>query len=227
MKYKAALAGEGKQWQFFMSTECTRAERQQAVSDHRSAIIFDAAKEVFQEHGLEGASMRKIASRAGYTPGAIYFYYRSKEEIYGALLAESLERLNQAVAASGSQATSLREKLIASALGLFTFYANNPRDLDLGFYLFNGMKPHGLTPELNSRLNRRLRDALALTEGVLLEIGASPQQAGREITALFGHCTGLLLLQHTGRMKVFKQNAFDLFRDYAEQLSQRYGDQKC
>lgn len=210
-----------------MSTEIARTERQQAVSDHRRTIIFDAAKEVFQEHGLEGASMRKIASRAGYTPGAIYFYYRSKEEIYGALLAESLERLNQAVAAAGLQATSLREKLIASALGFFSFYADNPRDLDLGFYLFNGMKPHGLTPELNRRLNRRLHDAWAPTEVALLEIGASPQQAGREITALFGHCAGLLLLQHTGRMKVFKQNAVDLFKDYAEQLFHRYGEHKC
>jgi AcrR family transcriptional regulator len=207
-----------------MSTESARTQRQQAVSLHRRTIIFDAAKEVFLEHGLEGASMRKIARRAGYTPGAIYFYYRSKEEIYGDLLAESLERLNQAVAEVSSKATSLRDKLIASALGFFTFYADNPRDLDLGFYLFSGMKPHGLTPELNSRLNRRLRDALVPTEAVLLEIGASPEQADREVTALFGHCAGLLLLQHTGRMKVFKQNAADLFRDYAEQLFQRYGD---
>ena len=32
--------------------------------------------------------MRQIAQRAGYTAGAIYSYFSSKEEVYGALLAD-------------------------------------------------------------------------------------------------------------------------------------------
>jgi AcrR family transcriptional regulator len=200
-----------------------RKGRQRAVSDHRRSIILDAAKEVFQEAGLDGANMREIAKRAGYTPGAIYFYYRSKEEIYGELLADSLERLNAAVAAAGRNTRSRRVRLLSKAYGFFSFYAENPRDLDLGFYLFHGMKPHGLTPELNAHLNRRLRDALAPTEAVLVEMGVKPATAAREITALFGHCVGLLLLQHTGRIKMFDQDARALFKDYLEQLYQRQG----
>jgi AcrR family transcriptional regulator len=34
--------------------------------------------------------MREIARRAGYTPGAIYSYFASREEVYAALLGESL-----------------------------------------------------------------------------------------------------------------------------------------
>jgi AcrR family transcriptional regulator len=202
----------------------SRKGRQRAVSDHRRNIILDAAKDVFQESGLDGANIREIARRAGYTPGAIYFYYRSKEEIYGELLADSLERLNTAVAAAGRNTRSLRVKLLSKALGFFSFYSDNPRDLDLGFYLFHGMKPHGLTPELNAQLNKRLRDALTPTEMVLIEIGMKPETAAREITALFGHCVGLLLLQHTGRIKMFKQNAGELFKEYVEQLYKRQGD---
>jgi hypothetical protein len=38
--------------------------------------------------------------------------------------------------------------LRAAALAFFRFYADNPRDLDLGFYLFRGgMKPAGLGRE--------------------------------------------------------------------------------
>ena len=87
-----------------------RQRRQAAMSDSRRALVLEAARSVFAEKGVEGASIREIAKRAGYTPGAIYSYFDSKEAIYAALLAESLERLNQLVstakaAGSGAAAT--------------------------------------------------------------------------------------------------------------------------
>src|SRR3712207_8196369 len=36
----------------------------------------------------------------------------------------------------------------------FDYYGANPRDLELGFYLFRGMRPRGLSPELDRALNR-------------------------------------------------------------------------
>ena len=77
-----------------------RLQRQQAGSESRRALVLDAARTVFEELGIDGASMREIARKAGYTPGAIYSYFDSKEAIYGALLSESLERLNAAVTAA-------------------------------------------------------------------------------------------------------------------------------
>ena len=77
-----------------------RAARQQAVADVRRSLVLQAARSAFFELGLEGASLREIAKRAGYTPGAIYSYFDSKEQVYGALLGESLDRLNVHVAAS-------------------------------------------------------------------------------------------------------------------------------
>ena len=68
-----------------------RLLRQQAMNRTRQALVLDAARAVFEQHGLEGASIREIARRAGYTPGAIYSYFDSKEAIYGALLGESLD----------------------------------------------------------------------------------------------------------------------------------------
>lgn len=64
------------------------------MNDSRRALMLDAARSVFERLGIEGASIREIAKQAGYTPGAIYSYFENKEAIYGALLAESLERLN-------------------------------------------------------------------------------------------------------------------------------------
>jgi AcrR family transcriptional regulator len=195
-----------------------RLQRQQAVSETRRALVLDAARAVFEEHGIEGANIREIARRAGYTPGAIYSYFESKEALYGALLAESLERLIGAVQAAQPQQADPAAFLKAKAQGWFAFYAAHPRELDLGFYLVHGLAPRGLTSDLNQRLNARLHEALAPCEQALLAIGFDAAVAERENTALFAHGVGLLLLQHTGRIRMFKQNATDLFDHYLDAL---------
>lgn len=198
-----------------------RLNRQQAQIDSRRAGVLDAARAVFQRLGIEGASIREIAKEAGYTPGAIYSYFENKEAIYGALLGESLERLNAAVDAAGGPSLTPAEQLFAKASAWFSFFAANPRDLDLGFYLVRGLQPRGLTAELNFRLNDRLHDALRSCETALQAMGLSGEAALRENTSLFAHGVGLLLMQHTGRIRMFGQDASVLFQVYLTNLVAR------
>lgn len=198
-----------------------RQQRQLAMSDTRRALVLDAARSVFAERGVEGASIREIARRAGYTPGAIYSYFDSKEAIYAALLAESLERLNAEVAGARSFKSQPQLTLTSKAQAWFGFYARSPRDLDLGFYLVQGLSAHGLGGDLNQQLNGRLQDALRPCELALQAMGLSLDVAMRENTALFAHGVGLLLLQHTGRLGLFGQSAEALFVTYVEQLVER------
>lgn len=203
------------------SKERQRRERHAAVNEAKRAHILAAAREVFQERGLEGANLREIAKRAGYVAGAIYSYFDSKEAIYGALLAESLERLNNAVAARANDSQPPRLRAQRAALAFYEFYASNPRDLDLGFYLFGGMKPQGLTPELNAALNQRLRDALAPFGNALRELGMPQARARAEVTGFFAHCVGLLLLENTRRIRMFRENPARLCAAYIKQVIER------
>lgn len=198
-----------------------RAQRQQTQSDARRKGVLDAARAVFERLGIEGANIREIAKQAGYTPGAIYSYFESKEAIYGALLDESLERLNAAVDATGASGLTPADLLEAKAGAWFGFYAANPRDLDLGFYLVQGLRPRGLSSELNEQLNDRLHDALRPCEAALQAMGLGAEEALRENTALFAHGVGLLLLQHTGRIRMFGQDATLLFEAYLIALVER------
>jgi AcrR family transcriptional regulator len=201
--------------------------RQQALADARREHILSAARAVFIELGLEAVSMREIAKRAGYTAGAIYSYFASKEEIYGALLAESLERLNDFVnlAAEDSSVNQKRqtalEELRKSALAFYEFYRDNPRDLDLGFYLFQGLKPRGLTNEWDSELNARLRAAMKHQEAALMKLGCSKKEVDTELTAIFAQIVGVLLLNHTGRIRMFGKGADELITHYLDQLALR------
>ncbi len=195
-----------------------RAERRQAVSDHKRALILEAAREVFAAEGLEGASLRAIATRAGYTPAALYFHFDSKEAIYAEVLYGSLAALGQAVDEVVAKARGDEAKLRAAAMAFFRFYAENPRDLDLGFYLFRGgMKPKGLGRERDEALNESLAKALRPIADTAQALGSSRSEADLLMVDTFAHATGLLLLLHTGRIRMFGASAAERMEAYVDE----------
>jgi AcrR family transcriptional regulator len=57
------------------------------ASDIASRIVR-AARTHFLERGVDGASLRQIASDAGTTIGMIYYYFKTKDEVFLAVLEE-------------------------------------------------------------------------------------------------------------------------------------------
>lgn len=178
--------------------------RRDAVAEMKRSLILEAARDVFENEGLEGASLRAIAAKAGYTPAALYTHFASKEEIYAELLAQSLENLRSRVDAAIERRSGHAAKLRAAALAFFDFYAENPRDLDLGFYLFRGgMRPHGLGRDRDEALNNALEASLAPIGEAARTMGAREEEARRTMADVFAHAAGLLLLTHTHRIRMF------------------------
>jgi AcrR family transcriptional regulator len=199
-----------------MATE-PRASRQNAVSALKRGLILDAARKVFETEGLDGASLRAIAAAAGYTPAALYFHFESKEAIYAEVLRGSLANLGHAVTRAVSCAKTPADQLRAAAMAFFRYYADNPRDLDLGFYLFRGgMKPHGLGKDRNQLLNAALEIALRPIAEAAQALGARREEAKLLMVEAFAHSTGLLLLAHTGRIRMFGASASSLMERYIE-----------
>jgi len=196
--------------------------RQAAVSTMKQSLILDAARQIFEEDGIEGASIRAIAKKAGYTPGAIYFHFASKEDIYAALLDQSLDALVARVTASIVDARNPKHQMYLVGRAFFDFYAENPRDLDLGFYLFRGgMRPHGLGSVRDQDLNEKLLWSLAPFRHALMEMGLEDSIADNETSAFFAHVSGLLLLKHTGRMTLFAGDAVTQIDSYLTNLEHR------
>jgi AcrR family transcriptional regulator len=194
-----------------------RTGRQKAVSDLKRGLILDAARKVFEADGLDGASLRAIAGAAGYTPAALYFHFESKEAIYAEVLRGSLVNLGQAVERAILRAKMPAHRLRAAAMAFFRYYADNPRDLDLGFYLFRGgMKPHGLGKERDEMLNAALEAALHPISEAAQTLGARREEAKLLMVDTFAHAAGLLLLAHTGRMRMFGASAPNLMERFVE-----------
>lgn len=62
----------------------TRLEQAQ----RRREQLIDAALTVFAERGVDGASIKDIADAASVTPGLLYHYFDSKDDLVGVILAE-------------------------------------------------------------------------------------------------------------------------------------------
>lgn len=86
----------------------TRQERQAAT---RAALLRSASRLVCKR-GMQGASVELIAAGAGYTKGAFYANFSSKEDLFLAMLDErfaaELERLESAMTGRGEPALQAR-----------------------------------------------------------------------------------------------------------------------
>jgi AcrR family transcriptional regulator len=65
--------------------------------ENTRARLLDAAEQVFAEVGLEGATVEAVCDRAGFTRGAFYSNFESKDELFLTLAASVGEARLQAV----------------------------------------------------------------------------------------------------------------------------------
>jgi AcrR family transcriptional regulator len=59
----------------------------------RRPELLDAALELFLERGYDGASMQAVADKAGVTKPVVYAAFKSKDDLFRALLAREEERI--------------------------------------------------------------------------------------------------------------------------------------
>ncbi|OCG76209.1 TetR/AcrR family transcriptional regulator [Microbacterium sediminis] len=107
-----------------MSTETPQPRSR----ENTRARLLDAAAQVFAEVGLGGASVEAIVERAGFTRGAFYSNFDSKDELFLGLAATvASERIAQVRQRMGE----LVETPTLEDLGAFVLGAVGDRPLDL------------------------------------------------------------------------------------------------
>jgi AcrR family transcriptional regulator len=87
---------------------------------------MEAATRVFTKRGLQQASVDEVAEDAGYTKGAFYANFKSKEELFLAMLderfAERVEELDRVISGSGE----LEEQARAAGSDFTRYVAADP-----------------------------------------------------------------------------------------------------
>src|SRR5215510_4249350 len=94
--------------------------------------ILDAALDLFISQGYAQVSIRNIAARVEYSPGAIYGYFASKDEIFYALAEEGLRDLGARELADAPSDDAI-DDVRAAAWRLYEFSKDQPQYFALVF----------------------------------------------------------------------------------------------
>jgi TetR/AcrR family transcriptional regulator len=93
--------------------------------ESRAAILQAAAQE-FSEHGIAGARTDAIAQQARVNKALLYYYFKDKETLYGAVLDSAFLGLKQTVFRVLDSNLPPREKIMAYVGAYFDFVASSP-----------------------------------------------------------------------------------------------------
>ena len=93
--------------------------------ESRAAILRAAVRE-FAEHGIAGARTDAIARAAGVNKALLYYYFKDKETMYGAVLDQVFRGLRERVFASIEGDASPRDKILNYVGAYFDYIAANP-----------------------------------------------------------------------------------------------------
>ncbi len=93
----------------------------------KKEAIERSALELFAEVGIDGASIRMIAERAGVTEGALYRHHKSKDDLVKALFFEYFEKFANLLKTSLQDSTSIEEQLGRMVHGFYQAYDEDPK----------------------------------------------------------------------------------------------------
>ncbi|UNO40592.1 TetR/AcrR family transcriptional regulator [Streptomyces sp. MST-110588] len=159
----------------------------QARRSNTRQRIQDVALELFAEHGYEKTSLREIAEKLDVTKAALYYHFKTKEDILIGLFQDLTRPIDELIEWGQEQPRTLETKkelirrysdALSTAAPLFRFMQENQatvRDLSIG-----------------ESFKQRM---LTLFE-LLKEPGAELADQVRCITALFSMHAGMFAMQH-------------------------------
>jgi AcrR family transcriptional regulator len=96
------------------TTRRKRLTREEKNAVTRRALL-DAARDVFGRRGYGGASLEEIADEAGYSRGALYHHFDSKEDLFLALLDERLTERVREIDRAFSEGAETKEATVEQA----------------------------------------------------------------------------------------------------------------
>ncbi|MBN9617177.1 MAG: hypothetical protein BGO25_03075 [Acidobacteriales bacterium 59-55] len=166
------------------------------VSAERKDQILNTAEDVFAERGFDEARMDDIAERSGLSKGAIYWYFKKKDDIIAALLDRVFRRNIESMRAEAARAGSVLDRLAAMGEQTSRDYESMSRlmPIALEFYAV-ALRQRKVRKHLATMYDEILAIIVPLIEEGIrngeLDDGVDPRQAA---TLLLGIYEGLGLV---------------------------------
>jgi AcrR family transcriptional regulator len=180
-------------------------ERKAREREMRRQQIMVAAKRVFTQRGYEKSTMEDIAREAELSPGTIYLYFKSKDELYASLCLRVLRfihvKVDHAVSDASLDYEAKQEALLKAIREVYDY---DPLILNNMFHLQSSETLKSLSRELLDEINALSRSALQATAGMFaagieekLVIDRHPTALADTLWALF---SGIVLWEDSKKM---------------------------
>jgi AcrR family transcriptional regulator len=100
----------------------TRADQRARTRE----LLVDAAEHVFIRRGFHAASVEEVAEEAGFSKGAVYSNFESKDELFLAVLARRLDSRALAIETSIDPTKPVTEQATEAGDGFFEVFLRDP-----------------------------------------------------------------------------------------------------
>jgi AcrR family transcriptional regulator len=144
--------------------------REQNKAENRAALL-KAARTVFAEMGYGAAGVRDIVRRTDLASGTFYNYFKDKDEIFQAVVAEMSVELMKRHRQGRTKARTAEEFFRSHISVYLNYVAREPEILDFGRNNVTPVRMMMEKPELQF-MSRQLHDdiANAITQGILPDV---------------------------------------------------------
>ena len=140
-------------------------------AQERRQQIMDAALTCFARKGYHKTTMDDIVAESGLSKGSLYWYFKSKDELFFSLINSFFLEIQQDMDAIFEQPTSATDKLRALGREFASFYGEVSEFLNVFFEFW-------MLGALNEQLNQLFHDMLSRYQGVIAGIIKDGVKAG-------------------------------------------------
>jgi TetR/AcrR family acrAB operon transcriptional repressor len=172
--------------------------------------LLDAAERVFSDRGVANTSLTEVAAAAGVTRGAVYWHFKDKADLFGAMCERATLPLDAMLVEAGGKAHDDPLGVVrALAVSALTQLATDPRAQAVFEVIFHKTELTGELAEIAGRQERDRCDCLSNVENILDQAVTRGQLPADTDTAL---ATRLLHAYVSGIMRqwVSDKDAYDL-----------------
>jgi AcrR family transcriptional regulator len=165
-----------------------RLTREQSKANTRERLLA-AARSAFAENGFHGASVEEIATRAGFSTGALYSNFGGKEDLFLVLMEREIEEHAREIAEAVATRPSVSERATGGARRWMMMIEREPELLLLfmEFWAY-GVREPAVRPKVAERFAQMRRLLTRLIEdGVRefeLELALPAEQLAIAVDAL-------------------------------------------
>jgi AcrR family transcriptional regulator len=171
-----------------------RGSRQQARTDATRRKLLAAAEKIFARSGYEAARLEDIATMAGYTRGAFYANFESKEDIFFALLEDWISEKLRSITSLLARYETRKER----AAALRQYYVEMAHDRRLVLFSLEYKLFAVRHPEAYARIRARQDRLKKCGAEILGMVSDSPRKLGlsnRAASTALGALSHALLLE--------------------------------